>query len=76
MPKQRLGFGPAVAGKLVDSVWVGRRIPTRWGCLKENAVLMDLDELFEGLAVTGAPLLADEYGRKMPGNQDANGDHN
>lgn len=38
-------------------------------------MLMNLDDLFVGDAVTGAPLLSDEYGRKMPGQNDANGDH-
>lgn len=36
---------------------------------------MDLGDLFEGECVLGVPEPADEYGRKMPGHQDANGDH-
>lgn len=36
---------------------------------------MDLDDLFDDKAVLGAPSLSDEYGRKAPGEYDANGDH-
>lgn len=34
-----------------------------------------IDSLFEGEPVLGTPSIGDEYGRKMPGSQDANGDH-
>ncbi|MEV8377795.1 hypothetical protein AB0P21_33960 [Kribbella sp. NPDC056861] len=37
-------------------------------------MLIDLEDLFEGDAITGIPPLADEYGRKAPGVYDANGD--
>jgi hypothetical protein len=33
------------------------------------------DEVFEDDAVMAVPSAAAEYGRKMPGNQDSNGDH-
>lgn len=33
------------------------------------------DEIFEDDAVMGVPPTAAEYGRKMPGHQDSNGDH-
>ena len=36
---------------------------------------IDLNDVFEGEAELGAPLSADEYGRKAPGAYDANGDH-
>lgn len=36
---------------------------------------MELDALFADEPVTGIPARADEYSRKMPGHQDANGDH-
>lgn len=45
------------------------------GQLKESSMPIDLDDLFEDRAVLGAPSLADEYGRKAPGEYDANGDH-
>ncbi|WP_272949692.1 hypothetical protein [Kribbella antibiotica] len=34
-----------------------------------------LEDLFADEAVLGTPSLADEYGRKAPGEYDANGDH-
>ena len=36
---------------------------------------MDFDDFFIGEGVLGVPEAADEYGRKMPGHNDANGDH-
>lgn len=49
--------------------------PTEVGYFKENTLLMNLDDLFEGGALLGEPSSADEYLRKQPGFQDANGDH-
>lgn len=34
-----------------------------------------VDSLFEGELVLEVPSIGDEYGRKMPGAEDANGDH-
>lgn len=36
---------------------------------------MDLGALFEDEPVIGIPVRGDEYNRKAPGHQDANGDH-
>lgn len=36
---------------------------------------MNFDELFDDEPVMGVPAMAEEYSRKLPGHQDANGDH-
>lgn len=36
---------------------------------------MILDDIFEGDVVLDVPSAEMEYGRKMPGHQDSNGDH-